>query len=156
LLERRNDVPTIYDHLRKSHDLQRSLASAMTAARRTSEKEAAFQELAIELEAHAAAEERFLYAPTLLDDQGLSTARHALADHHELEELIEKLRTLDTGGAAWKRRAGELHKQITKHLDEEEHGMFQLTGRLLSESAKKDLARKYAADYERMKLKLSE
>jgi hypothetical protein len=127
----------------------------MTGARRTDDKEAAFHELAIELEAHAAAEERFLYAPILVDDEGLSTARHALADHHDLEELLEKLRALSTSGTAWKQRAQELSEKIHKHLDEEEHGMFQLTGRLLSEAAKKDLARKYAADYTRMKAKLA-
>ncbi|HMQ26765.1 MAG TPA: FdhF/YdeP family oxidoreductase, partial [Acidimicrobiales bacterium] len=43
----------------------------------------AFLTLKLELAAHAAAEERFLYAPMLMDDRGIDSARHALAEHHD-------------------------------------------------------------------------
>ena len=58
-------------------------------------RRAAFLALAHELDAHATAEERHLYVPLLLDDAGLSVSRHALADHHKAEKLVEQLRGVD-------------------------------------------------------------
>ena len=42
------------------------------------------------------AEERHLYVPLLMDDAGLSVSRHALADHHKAEELVEQFRGVET------------------------------------------------------------
>ena len=87
---------TIFDDLRESHAVQRSLARTMTNARAsTAHRRAAFLALANELDAHATAEERHFYVPLLMDDAGLSVSRHALADHHKAEELVEQLRGVD-------------------------------------------------------------
>ena len=48
-----------------------------------------FKNLKVELEAHAAAEEHFLYSPMMMEDAGLSVSRHALSEHHKMEELME-------------------------------------------------------------------
>ena len=87
---------TIFDDLRASHAVQRSLARTMTHARASADtRRAAFLALAHELDAHATAEERHFYVPLLMDDAGLSVSRHALADHHKAEELVEQLRGVD-------------------------------------------------------------
>ena len=68
----------------------------MTHARASADtRRAAFLALAHELDAHATAEERHFYVPLLMDDAGLSVSRHALADHHKAEELVEQLRGVD-------------------------------------------------------------
>jgi len=49
------------------------------------------RQLKVELMAHAAAEERFLYVPLLMEDGGLDASRHALHEHHQIDELLEDL-----------------------------------------------------------------
>jgi hypothetical protein len=72
--------------------LQRDLCRKLTASRGDIEaRELLFLQLKVELMAHAAAEERHLYVPLLMDDGGLDASRHALHEHHEVDELLDKL-----------------------------------------------------------------
>ena len=101
---------TIFDDLRASHEIQRSLARTMTHGRASADnRRAAFLALAHELDAHATAEERHFYVPLLMNDAGLSVSRHALADHHKAEKLVEQLRGVDPTTD----RFGELAKQLS-------------------------------------------
>jgi hypothetical protein len=145
-------VTNIYDELRASHAKQRRLCSSMvrTLARNPAKRTALFRELRIELAAHAAAEERYLYVPILMYDMGLNSARHALAEHHEMDELVEALEALDAAGEAWGTKAGELVHKVRHHLKEEETKFFQVSGKLLSATQKLRLAGQYRKDYARM------
>ncbi len=139
---------TIFDDLRESHEIQRSLARTMTHARASAEnRRAAFLALARELDAHATAEERHLYVPLLMDDAGLYVSRHALADHHKAEKLVDQLRGVDPATNEFEDLAKELSAEVRDHLDEEEHGTFQLAGKLLSKTRQRDLAAGYRAEY---------
>jgi len=139
---------TIFDDLRSSHEVQRSLARTMTHGRASGERRrAAFLGLAKELDAHATAEERHLYVPLLMIDAGLSASRHALADHHKAEKLVEQLRGVDPTTDHFGEVARQLAMEVRDHLDEEEHGTFQLAGRLLSKTRQQELASGYRAEY---------
>jgi hypothetical protein len=139
---------TIFEDLRASHQIQRALARTMTHARASADnRRAAFLALARELDAHAAAEERHFYVPLLMDDAGLSVTRHALADHHKAEELVEQLRGVDPTSDQFAELAKQLSSEVRDHLDEEEHGTFQLAGKLLSKTRQQQLARAYRAEY---------
>ena len=141
---------TIFADLRASHQVQRSLATTMTHGRASSDRRrAAFLALAHELDAHATAEERHLYVPLLLDDAGLRVSRHALADHHKAEKLVTELRGVDPTTEQFAELALALATEVRDHLDEEEHGTFQLAGKLLSKSRQRDLGREYRAEYAR-------
>lgn len=145
-------VVNLYDALRESHDIQRSLCRTLTSGRaRPETRLGAFRELAVELAAHAAAEERFLYVPMLMDDAGLNVSRHALAEHHELDELVERLRGVDPDTDDFADGARDLAHKVNHHLGEEEQGFFQLSGRILDAATKRDLAKRYVADYGRLK-----
>lgn len=146
---------TIYDALRESHEIQRSLCRKLVRARPgTQGRVSLFRQLHTELAAHAAAEERFLYAPALMDDAGLHSSRHALHEHHQIDELVEELHKADAEGGQWLAVARKLSHEVHHHLREEETRFFQVTGRILSETAKVQLARKYRRDYARMLGKL--
>lgn len=148
-------METIYDALRESHEIQRSLCRSLLRA--PLERRTALQkELRVELSAHASAEERFLYAPMLMDDAGLSSSRHALSEHHDLEELADELKSLDPARKAWLEKARELSKEVHHHLKEEETGFFQLSGKLLTAGQKATLARKYRRDYLRLREKFAQ
>lgn len=142
---------TIYDALRESHEIQRSLCRELLMSKpHTQHRIATFSELRVELAAHAAAEERFLYAPILMDDMGLYSSRHALHEHHEIDELIEELQKKDTSGRGWLATAKKLSHEVNHHLSEEEKKFFQVSGKILSDSQKRTLARQYRKDYTRM------
>ena len=147
---------TIYDALHESHETQRSLCRRLLRSKPgTRERLDLFTALRIELAAHAAAEERFLYVPILMDDRGLNSSRHALHEHHEIEELVEDLHKADAEGGQWLAVARKLSEKVHHHLREEEKKFFQVTGKILSDTAKQQAARKYRRDYARMLDKLS-
>lgn len=147
---------SIYDALHESHEIQRSLCRRLLRSKPgTRERLDLFTALRIELAAHAAAEERFLYAPILMDDRGLDASRHALHEHHQIDELIEDLQSLDSRYAAWLKKARELSEKVHHHLREEEKKFFQVSGKILSATKKVQLARQYRRDYARMQRELA-
>jgi hemerythrin superfamily protein len=147
----------IYEALRESHERQRSLCRMLLRAQPGDDRRKdLFKALRIELAAHAAAEERYLYAPMLMDDMGLSPSRHALAEHHRIDECIEVMEKLDTAGDAWLEQARKLSKTVHHHLKEEEKKFFQVSGKILTDTQKQRLAGQYQRDYARMQHKLAQ
>lgn len=137
--------------------MQRRLCSRLMSSRSSErQREAAFLQLKVELQAHAAAEERHLYVPLLMTDGGLKSSRHALHEHHEVEELCEQLSVPKKGGSAWMKTAAELCHQVRHHLKEEERKFFKVAGRELSETRKQALARRYHADLLSMRRKYAQ
>ncbi|MDO5624247.1 MAG: hemerythrin domain-containing protein [Pseudomonadota bacterium] len=145
----------IYAALRESHDIQRELCTRLTRTRNPEGRLETFRTLKLELYAHAAAEERFLYAPMLMEDAGLYSARHALAEHHRLDHAVEALQGLPADGDDFGAAAKRLVHGVRHHLKEEERRFFQVSGRILTETQKRKLARQYLRDYARMKKHLA-
>jgi hypothetical protein len=143
-------IMTIFDDLRASHAVQRTLIRRMTHARVSPDnRRDAFLALANELDAHATAEERHFYVPLLMDDAGLAVTRQALADHHRAMTLVDLLRGIDPTTDRFGELSKELSSEVRDHLDEEEHGTFQLAGKLLSKTRQRQLAIEYRAEYAR-------
>ena len=142
----------IFDAIRESHDLQRDLCRKLTASRGDmAARELLFLQLKIELMAHAAAEERHLYVPFLMHDGGLDASRHALHEHHEVDELLEDLSVRNKKQPGWIATAKKLSFKVRHHLKEEESKFFQTAGRLLSTTEKERLAGKYTREIVRMR-----
>ena len=135
--------------LRESHDIQRELCAKVTNTQgESSERDSLFQQLVRELKAHARAEERFFYLPLMEDDQGVDLSRHAIAEHHEMDELIEQLQATEYSSPTWLVYAKQLSDLVVHHLQEEEHRFFQMAGKLLSEEEKVQLVKGYNQDYQ--------
>lgn len=66
-----------------------------------------------------------------------------MAEHHDIDELIEQLEETDRSSPAWLVAAKKLHHLVHHHLDEEEHEVFQLAGKALTEGQKESLAEHY-------------
>jgi hypothetical protein len=144
----------LFELLRQSHAVQRRLCSRLMSARSSQrQRTAAFLQLKVELQAHAAAEERHLYAPLLMKDAGLNSSRHALSEHHEIDELCEALSVPDKGGSDWQQTLTELCTRVRHHLKEEERKFFKVAGRELTDRQKETLARRYQADLLAMRRK---
>jgi hypothetical protein len=148
---------TIYDALRESHAIQRSLCRKLLRSKPgTAERVAIFKQLRVELAAHEAAEERYLYVPMLMDDAGLDSSRHALHEHHELDELVEELQVVDKSGRGWMATAKKLSEKVHHHLREEEKKFFQVSGKIIADTQKTRLAKLYRRDYARLQKQLAE
>jgi hypothetical protein len=142
---------TIYDALRESHEIQRAVFRKLLRSKPgTQERMDLFTQARNELAAHEAAEERYLYVPMMMHDIGLAASRHALHEHHEVDELVEQLRALDPAGEAWIEQAKALSHEVHHHLREEEKKFFQVSGKVLTAAQKLKLAGQYRRDYLRM------
>ena len=92
----------IFEALRQSHEIQRDLARQLTQTSGDSpERRAIFDQLKHELFAHAVAEDRYFYIPLMMTDAGLNITRHALAEHHEIDELLEQLTETEMSNTGW-------------------------------------------------------
>lgn len=150
-------METIYEALRESHETQRALCRSLVRIKPSDARaRAVFNTLRIELAAHAAAEERYLYAPILMDDRGLAPSRHALAEHHEIDECVEALQEMSDADAGWLEGVKKLSHEVHHHLKEEEKKFFQISGKILTDSRKLQLAKHYRRDLERMRKTLSQ
>ena len=142
----------IFEALRESHEQQRNLANQLiTTSGSSDERKELFDLLKNELYAHSVAEDRYLYIPLMFDDVGLDITRHALAEHHEMDELVEKLEETDMSNPSWLATAKQLSEKVHHHLKEEEHKFFQQAGKILEDAEKEILAKKYLAEYHKYK-----
>lgn len=148
---------TIFEALRLSHDVQRALAVELTQSQGDLEsQQQLFEQLKIELAAHAAAEERHFYMPLMEHDQGLDLSRHAISEHHEMDELVENIENAHVKSKEWLKNVKALADKVHHHLSEEEHKFFQMAGKILTERQKEQLALDYLAEMDHMKLHFSE
>ena len=135
---------TLFEALREDHDTQRTLLGLLIKTHGDSDgREELFEKVKKALTSHAAAEERALYIPMMELDMTQEKARHSVAEHHEIDELVEELEDTDFSSPGWLAAARKLHALVTHHLDEEEQEVFQLAGRALSDDAKARLADTY-------------
>lgn len=142
-------TPNIFEALRESHERQRTLVRQVEATSGdTPERHALFAELKRELAAHELAEDQHFYRVLMADEAGIDLSRHALAEHHAIDELVEDLEAADPATSAWLAVAKKLGEKVHHHLKEEEHRFFQMAGKLLTDAQKSELARKYLRTYE--------
>lgn len=144
----------IFEALRISHVTQRGLADQLIRTQGDSpERASLFQALKRELAAHAAAEERFFYVPLIAHDMTQEPSRHGIAEHHQMDRLIGQMEATDLSSPGWLTTARALHHKIHHHLEDEEQGMFQLAGKVLSEAEKLSLAKGYEGEFVSQRLK---
>lgn len=136
----------IYESIRKDHDIQRDLLDKLVeTSGDTTKRSQLFKDLKKELTIHANAEERHFYKPLIPVDMMQDHARHGIAEHHEIDELIEQLEDTEMDSSAWLKIAKNLKDKVEHHLEDEEHSFFQLSGKVFSEKQKEELADKYNA-----------
>lgn len=137
----------IFEALRQDHDIQRSLLNELVeTSGDTQNRKYLFGKLKQELHIHADAEERFFYIPLIKNDNTQEKARHSIAEHHEIDELIERLEETEFDSTGWLTIARSLQEKVEHHLKEEEHEVFQMAGKVLSEKEKNALGEKYHKD----------
>ncbi|MDX1316373.1 hemerythrin domain-containing protein [Xanthomarina gelatinilytica] len=134
----------IFEAIREDHDKQRDLLSKLVETSGDSNKrDTLFKAVKKQLQVHADAEERHFYKPLISSDMMQDHARHGIAEHHEIDELIEQLEETDYDSSAWLKIAKDLKDKVEHHLEDEEHAFFQMAGKVFSETKKSTLATEY-------------
>lgn len=138
-------MKNIFEELRKDHDIQRDLLDAIVdTSGETMTRKRMYKALKEELTKHAKYEEQNFYAPLMKMDMTQELVRHSVAEHKEIDDLIEKLDDLDFDSPVWLKYVKDLDHLVKHHLDEEEREVFPVAGRALNKTEKKELAREYS------------
>lgn len=134
----------IFEAIRNDHAKQRLLMKILVETSGDSEsRREYYAELKEHLQTHAAAEERHFYKPLIESDRTLEQSRHGIAEHHQIDKLIEKLDETEMSSPAWLHHMKNLQDKVLHHLEEEERDIFQQAGAVLSEKEKEQLAEDY-------------
>ena len=117
--------PDIFGRLVEDHDRHRALLAMIEETQGDSDdRHALFEELTYELKAHAAAEEQALWSSVLRDPATTDFARHAIAEHKEIDEMLADLAARDMSSPGWLRRFAGLKEEYLHHIREEEQEQF--------------------------------
>ena len=156
--------PDVFGRLVEDHDRHRALLAMIEETQGASEqRQKLFEELVRELKAHAAAEEQALWSSVLRDPQTTDFARHAIAEHKEIDDMLADLAARDMASPGWLRRFAGLKAEYLHHIREEEQEQFVAAEEQLSDSdlrhmrsvfERRKKAEKASAEIER-KIKLS-
>lgn len=124
----------IFDVLKSDHDRHRNLLDRLLATEGASDERATlFEELTLELKAHAAAEEQALYSTVMRKPDLTDSARHSVAEHHEIDEGLNDLAATDMATGAWLTKFKTFAHDYIHHIDEEEEEHFPEFAEELSE-----------------------
>lgn len=135
---------TIYESIKKDHDVQRNLCDKLLKTSGSSdERKQLWKELKKELQVHAVAEERHFYSPLIDTDKMQEDARHGMAEHHEMDELIEELDDTDMSSPHWIATMEKLNHKVRHHLEDEEEDFFPKAKKIYSDKEEVELAKDY-------------
>ncbi|MDN6307811.1 MAG: hemerythrin domain-containing protein [Psychrobacter sp.] len=127
--------------------MQRELCNKLEKSEGEAERKAAYEDLKLELQAHAAAEERHLYVPVMQHDEGLDLSRHAITEHHEMDEMMETLDDGRIGKEKWDKTCADLIHKVRHHLEEEEDEFFKEARKILDTDLQQRLGALYQVEH---------
>lgn len=118
-------APDVFGRLVEDHDRHRALLAMIHETEgKSPERAALFEELVKELKAHAAAEEQALWSTVLRDPETTDEARHAIAEHKEIDDMLADLAARDLASPGWLKRFAGLKEEYLHHIGEEEQEQF--------------------------------
>ena len=128
------DATDIFDRLKQDHDEHRVLLDKLAETHgETDERKKLLEQFTVEVKAHASAEEQALYSTMLRKPPTTDDTRHSVAEHHELEELMNDLAATDMSSSAWLTKFKKLDHDYRHHINEEENDHFPDFEKLLTE-----------------------
>lgn len=134
--------PDLFGQLVEDHDRHRALISMIEQTSGDSpERRRLFEEAYREMRSHAAAEEQALWSAVLRNPETTDDGRHAVAEHYQIDKLLDELAEADMSSPGWLLRFATLKDKYLHHLEEEEQEQFIAAEKHLS---KDDIARLHA------------
>lgn len=134
----------IYKVIIEDHNIQRDLCKKLVnTSGETEERKELWQALKKELEVHAVAEERHFYLELIKTDEMQEDARHGIAEHHELDEMIAELDEIEMSAPHWLTHMKKLADKVLHHLEDEEKEFFDKAKEVYSNKEEEKLASAY-------------
>ncbi len=128
-------APDLFGRLVEDHDRHRALIAMIQAIEpKGPERKRLFLEFTKEVKAHAAAEEQALWSSVLRDPATTDDARHAVAEHKQIDDLLADLAARNLAGAGWLKRFDKLKHKYLHHIREEEQEQFVAAEKHLSDA----------------------
>jgi len=125
----------IFDALTADHDRHRDLLEKLgNKEAAPDERMVLFEEFTRELKGHAAAEEQALYSVILAKPDTTDKARHSVAEHKEIEDMLNHLATVDIASDEWMEKFEDLRDEYIHHIEEEEEELFPAASEVLTEA----------------------
>ncbi len=115
----------VLKRLKTDHDRQRELLDKIADTSGDSEeRRELFQQLTKELKSHAAAEEQAVYSEMLAEPEVSGETRHSVAEHHEIDEMLNDLAATDMDSPGWLQKFKQFDERYRHHINEEEDDHF--------------------------------
>ena len=134
----------IFEELRSEHDRHRKLMEQIAdTSGDSAQRRRMWTEFVEDSEAHASAEERVFYSRLMADPKSRDTSAHSIEEHQTMRDAIEALADAEMDSPAWLNRFHTVRERFEHHMKEEEHGVFQLAGKVLNEEEKEQLVSEF-------------
>ncbi len=115
----------IFERLKKDHDQHRDLLDRIAETScEIEEGITLFTQLTKELKGHAAAEEQAVYSTMMRKPPTTDETRHSVAEHQELDEMLNDLAATDMSSGAWLQKFKDFAHRYRHHIEEEEQDHF--------------------------------
>ncbi|KWV92779.1 hemerythrin domain-containing protein [Erythrobacter sp. YT30] len=120
-----NAETTVLKRIEEDHNRQRDLLDKIARTEGDSEeRRELFTKLTKELKSHAAAEEQSVYSEMLADPKANDETRHSVAEHQEIDEMLNDLAAIEMSSPAWLQKFKEFDDRYRHHINEEEEDHF--------------------------------
>lgn len=123
---------TIYETIKADHEHHRDLLERIADTEGDSDKRReAWEEFYYDVKSHAAAEEETFYSKIMAKPDGQDDARHSVAEHKEMDDIMEELNRMDMASPGWITRFKTLKHDYEHHMEEEEKDIFPVARKVL-------------------------
>jgi hemerythrin-like domain-containing protein len=123
---------SIYEALKQDHDRHRDMLARLAETEGDSpSRRELWSEFYYDVGAHAAAEEEAFYSPLMKKEDGQPMGRHSVAEHKELDDIIQELEEMEFSSSGWLTRFKTLRHRYEHHLEEEEKEVFDVARKTL-------------------------
>lgn len=141
-------MSTIYETLKQDHDRHRKMLATIADTHGDSEeRRKTWDEFYHDVSAHAAAEEETFYSKLIAKEDGQPEGRHSVAEHKELDDIMEELNEIEFSSPAWLTKFKDLKHRYEHHIDEEEEDIFPVAREVIG----KDGNQKIGSAFEKRK-----
>lgn len=124
---------TIYEKIKADHENHRRLLDQLaTTEGDSAERRKLWHEFYYDVKSHAAAEEETFYSKLMENPKGQDDARHSVAEHKELDDIMEELNDMPLDSSGWLTRFKTLKHDYEHHMEEEEKDIFEQARKVFS------------------------
>lgn len=136
----------IYELLKSDHDTHRELLKKIEETSGDSkERRELWGKFYCDVGAHAAAEEETFYGPMIETTDGQPHARHSVAEHKELDDIMQELNEMEMSSPGWLTRFKTLRHRYEHHIDEEEQDIFPCAKEALGADSSGEMGKDFKA-----------